>query len=666
MGNEKVTPKAFNEAAWNMGLYLKWKDVNGDGNPDPSEVTPYAQTTTLYAKTNAQQLIRLVLEGASGQHLNVVRTPAYIEGLDKNVAALKTKLSVIKDEKVQGDVTENLRVALRDRDMAYRSWAKHTIDFSQLPEGEQKVAWIFVNEILPAVEAIHFSQNDPNNFYFFNEVATSGNLNDLLHTWYSAGPWCQEIHDELCNSDTSLPKRVPNAGTWPQDFTQKDMDKVIALPDTNPEKARLLGDFVTRSKNSEGHLEWLPLNANSQFTSYLEIISASLRKAAKIEGIDPALAKFFETRANEFQDRVNPFPFYNGDLAWIATKGGLDITLGFYERDGTAFDSTALMGGYVGPVDKEKVELGKRFQQITPLMEQGAVAYLGKSYTPRDFSKLPPLLFSNLIGAGDPRIAYVAGGYNLPNIKPYGDGGASKNVIILNNLASRLEDIEKPMGDVAIDPSQRNVSREDLNNFAVAHENAHGMGPLEETTKNLGPYKRSLEEAKADLEGAASFPTAVAKGLLTQEQADRAVISGLLFNPLRGLSYGMSDPHGIAAIIEFASLYKEGGILENANGFYEVNLKEGAIFKAAENVARRIEKLQMESSALGDKAAEEAAKWLAESRENLPSKMKYVYLPKLQQMPRDTFPWYSFKFSDGVAAQMENGEIVAKARKMGK
>ena len=634
MTDTKITPKQFDEAAWNMGLYLRWeKDENKNQKVEVDEVTPYAHTKDLFTKENAQKMIDLVLQGAGETHLGVVRSPEYIKELDAKIKGAGTK--------------EEKRLALRDRDMAYRSWATHEIDFSKSNRGEQQAAWILLYEVFPAVEAIHALQSDPNNLNYFNEVAATGNFNDLLHLWNSGGPWCQEITDPFCNSDIHFPKREPNAGMWPKHFTGKDVAFIDKAPLSPLTKEILKSNFVDRYLEGK-QLAWRPLNANPAYVPYLQVITEGLRKAAKLEGIDPTLKTFFETRANEFQDRINPYPFYNGDLAWVAVKGGLDVTLGFYEVDDSPLGMTAILQGYVGPVDAKSEGLGLKFQQLAPDMEGEVAKGLGKDYTARDFSKgLPPLRFANLVGNGDPRVKYVPGGYYLPNVPPYGDTGVYKKVFALNHQSARLDYVMQPMGDIVIHPSQRNVGKEDFSHFVVAHENAHGVGPEVGQINLAQPLRGALEEAKADQEGIASLPLAVKKGLLTQSEADKAVVA-MVYGLLRGLSYGMSDHHGIGSFIEFAELYKQEGIVES-EGFYKVNFVAGAVYKASQNVARRIEAIQLKSQKDPAGATEEAEKWLKASKKNLPERLKKEFLPQLTAMPKDVYPWYHFRFADAVA-----------------
>lgn len=627
---QTVQPAALNEAAWNLGLPLRW-----EGNKVQILPNHFFHAGGDVAAIQ-KQMEKIVREAATRKHLKVKPTPESISGLDKKVEAARTQVA-----QAQGDA-ERLRVALRNRDTAYRSWASHTIDFSTLPAAEQKAAKILLEEVLPAVEAVSMLQLDPQNLKYLYDIAASGNLDDYLHAWYAGGPWCQEIKEAECSSHAGgAVTRVAGAGHWPETVTKTDVEALEKLPNIDPRKKTLLSDFVYRAYNST-ELKWHSLNEHPVLSPHLQIIREGLSKAASVEGLEPTLKNFFETRAGEFGKTDTPYPYFDGDVAWVNVQSGLDVTLGFYESYNSPFEHTAMMEAYVGPLDPAKLELGKKFQSLVPEMDRALAAEM-PGYTARDFSKgLPPLKFANLVSSGDARIGYVAAAYYLPNVPPHGDESVSKKVFVLNNMIARYLSVMKPMGEIVIHPSQRNVTENGYAIDVIGHENAHGVGVDRTNTQALGELSSAIEEGKADMEGIASLPLAVAKGMITQEEANEGAVS-LLYSLLRSLAYGMNDPHGTGAIIEFTSLYKEGGIAEK-EGYFLVNFDGDAIFKAVKKVARRMEKIQFDSQTKGDAAKKELEGWLAASREEMPAKMK-EFVALLEKMPKDVFPWYQFKFS---------------------
>lgn len=599
---EKVTPELLREAAWNLNLDEK------TGGP-------------------------ILEEAASRRHLRQARTPEFIAELDKKI------------EKLLGERDETaLRKASRDRDLAYRSWAHHVIDFTPLTEGEQKAAWILLHEVFPHVEAVYALQRDPNNPQYLRQIAAQGDFTDYAHARYSGGPWCQEITDAFCTSlESGRPERVPHQGLWPIFISREEVQILENMPATDLVRQVLLSDFVYRH-HTTGVLGAYSLNAHPRYKPHLAKISEGLRKAAGVIGIHPTLKEFLETRAAEFERTDTAFPFFDGDIAWTKIHGGLDVTLGFYESYNSPFHHTAMMEAFIGPVDREKETLGRKFQGLAPEMEKRLTKALGEKYSPRRFERdLPPLKFAHLIGAGDAIVGYVPAAYYLPNVPPYGDKTVYKKVFASNNILSRFETIMKPMGEWIIHPSQRNVSREDFSLFVIGHENAHGVGLRRDETQPLGEFSSAVEEAKADMEGIASLPLAVEQGLLPRDQADRACMA-TLFSLLRGLSYGMSDAHGVGAIVEFTSLYKEGAIVES-EGYFKV--EPAKFYAAAEKIARRLEGLQLKAHLEGEVARKEFESWLGTSRADMPPLMKEK-LSRLKAMPRDVFPWYTFRFSPKV------------------
>ena len=82
---EKITPQTFNDAAWNMGITIRWNDSNQNGTVESSEVTCYGNASDFYNDETADKIIAAVKKGATEKHLKVTRTPNYIDGLDKKV-----------------------------------------------------------------------------------------------------------------------------------------------------------------------------------------------------------------------------------------------------------------------------------------------------------------------------------------------------------------------------------------------------------------------------------------------------------------------------------------------------------------------------------------------------------------------------------------------------
>ena len=54
---EKITPQTFNDAAWNMGITIRWNDSNQNGTVESSEVTCYGNASDFYNDETADKII---------------------------------------------------------------------------------------------------------------------------------------------------------------------------------------------------------------------------------------------------------------------------------------------------------------------------------------------------------------------------------------------------------------------------------------------------------------------------------------------------------------------------------------------------------------------------------------------------------------------------------
>jgi hypothetical protein len=423
----------------------------------------------------------------------------------------------------------------------------------------------------------------------------------------------------------------------------------------DPSTETLMSSFVVRRRAEASQtLFWDSLNHYPPTWSSSLKLADALLKASEVPGLNPSIAQFLRIRAGELIDIKNPYPFFEGDIAWINLQGDWDLTLGYYEEYHSPWQLTAIMEAFLGVIDHEQEKKGLAFRELLYWMEDEIERSLGQTYQRRNFKTLPPLRFARTLSVGDARARFVTLAFYLPNIKPYGRRDLSKKVILINKMLARFEGVIRPLAELTIDPAQfQRLSPNDISLFIISHENAHGAGPGRsyqiktrdggETTVHtlLGAHSSSLEEARADLLGLASLPEAVRRGMIKQEQGENAA-SGLLAFLIRGLALGEEDDHGKASYVVFTSLLEKGGIVETPEGRYAVNLSGGKIFQLAEELAQKMNRIQVTADLKGYK------KWYERSKKSLPKKMREEHLPRLNKMPKDFFPYYRFKFSEGI------------------
>ena len=646
--SQQLDPAKFNESSYNLGLAVRWKD-DGDGKIEEGELTglTYVSPKARFENGRPSEFLQKLI--------------GKVDWLTKNLAPLQARLRDIKGldldlvearayyrAKPSAENNEAYRQALLNREMARRGIAIMEIDFSRLPLPDQQAIRIAFDEMAPHVEGIYLNQMDPQNLRYREEIILQGRPEDLFAFHNLGGSVClTEGVDPICSPHPDSPRPTPNQGFWPADFNEAAIKGVL---DSGSNEVK--SSFVYRVPRGDGSVEWRSINAYTPTYVHQVGLIAGLQKMGAVPGLHPTMTKFLQTRATELKTTDKAYPFFDGDLAWINIQGGWDLTLGYYEEYHSPLGTTAIMEGFLGVVDEVRNRKAAEFAKLLFWMEDRIAAELGPDYKRRDFTSVPPLSFEQVVGMGDGRAKYVAAAFYLPNIAPYGQSDKSKKCFLTNNQTSRLDGVILPMAAITMDPDQlKRVNHEDQALFVVGHENAHGAGPSRDYVVRregdkdlrvkdlLKEYDNTLEEARADLEGVASLPEAVRKGIITQRQAENAAI-GFVAGLMRGLSLGAEDSHGSGAFVEFTTLHKEGAIYETAAGRYAVNLEK--IFAASDRIAKRMDRIQL----TGDYAG--FNDWYHRSVADLPARMRQAYLPILKEMPKDYFPYYRFKFAPGV------------------
>lgn len=656
-----ITPTQFNEAARNLGLPVRWHCSDVDvfisfftsEDIKPGSLTglkyfPKAGFETLspYPNDFLKKLLDKVVWYANSAE-------SYQRSL-RDIDGVETRLSQAKgayEADPSAEMREAYRCALRDRDLATRARAEVEIDFSHLPEPDQRAIQILLEEAVPAVERIYLTQMDPKNLKYLEEIVERGDGIDLYAFRHMGGVQCLSTGtDPLTSSHPDSPRPALNQGFWPPDMDGVAIKQCLADPlSRRPNVAAIGSSFVYRT-DVEGTLVAHSLNAYPPIAEGLRALIAALRKAAATPGLEPTVARFLETRANEFLDTQNPYPFFAGDIDWINIRGAWDLTLGFNEEGHSPSNTTAIMEMFLGVVDATRERQGEKFRALLPWMEGEMAESLGRNYHKKNFEGLPPLRFVNAMHAGDANARYIPAAFNLPNIPPYGRRDLSKKVFLLKATEARFRDIIFPMARITMDPEQLGrVTTDDALSFVVGHENAHAAGPHRHYTVRqeggrditantlLNEHSSPLEEARADMWGVASLPEAVRRGIINRDEAEKAAIC-FLASLNRGLALGEEDSHGSGAFVEFTTLFEMGAIVLTPEGRFRANFENDLFFNACQEIGNRLNRIQMTGN------YGEINEWYRHSVEKLPDEMKNC-LRTLRRMPKDIFPHYTFRFS---------------------
>lgn len=623
--------QAFNQASFNLGLELQWRNTSRDGIIKPEEL--YNIPEELNTPELLEGAIKITQDAVNFSFPKV--TPKTLKETKDIADSARKEYS----QNLNPETKEQLRQSLRELDMQSRQWAKLEVDFTSLPLPEQQAARRLLYEAGPLVEKIYFLQRDPKNLQYRQEIIKTGNLKDYLHFWYSGGPWGLAVKDSLCSSHQNFPARVPNAGHWPETITEEDVGKISP-------NSPLLSHFVDRYHDKKGELCWKSINDNELYKKELQKLSSLLDKIAAIPGLNHSLKDYLQVRANEFRDASNLNPFYSGDLHWIQSESPLDLLLGFYEEYNSPFGLTAIMEQILGVKDERYEKLTNGLRDMIPAAEDTLAQLLGSDYIKRNFQFLPTIICVNTVGFADNRCEYVGIGINLPNVASYGRGDLTKKLVLLNNVAAREQYVSRPMAKPLMDQEQFNqLSSEGMLLATISHEIVHGLGPTldyktprGEMNNALGKYSALLEEAKADLYGITLLKAAQQQGKISTKQLQEAVLS-LFPHYSRGLSYGNDDVHGEGVMVEITALTKAGVLVETPEGRYKFDFARPDFYSAFEKAAVEIMNIQKR----GDYV--EAERLVSEAQQNLPPRLK-EQMRVLAEQPRDFYPWYSFKFGE--------------------
>ncbi len=638
---QTTAEQAFNQASFNLGFEMQWRNTNRDGIIKPEEL--YNVPEELNTPELLSGAIKITQEAANFSFPAV--TPQTLQETKNNVDSARKEYA----QTLNPETKEQLRQSLRELDMQSRQWAPMKIDFTSLPEPEQQAARKLIYQVGPLVEKIYFQQRDPKNFQYRSDIIKTGELKDYLHLWYSGGPWGLAVKDPqdpkskkidpLCSSHHEFPERVPNAGHWPEKTTREEVDKIAS-------NSPLLSHFVDRYYDEKGELCWKSINDHELYKKDLQKISSLLEEIAAIPGLNHSLKDYLQVRANEFRDTTNLNPFYSGDVHWIQSESPLEVLIGFYEEYHSPFGLTAILEQNLGVKDKKYEKLTDELRNVIPTAEDTLAQLLGSDYSKRDFQFLPSVICVNTVGFADNRCEYVGIGINLPNVASYGRGDLTKKLVLLNNVAAREQYVSRPMAEPLMDSEQfHQLSSEGLLLATISHEIVHGLGPTlgydtphGKMDRALGKYSSLLEEAKADLYGITLLRAAQQQGKISTSQLQDAVLS-LFTHYCRCLSYGNDDDHGKAGIVEITALTKAGVLVETSEKRYKFDFAHPNFYSVFEETAVEIMNIQKR----GDYAA--AEKFVLEAKQNLPSKLK-EQMKVLAEQPRDFYPWYEFKFSE--------------------
>ena len=294
-------------------------------------------------------------------------------------------------------------------------------------------------------------------------------------------------------------------------------------------------------------------------------------------------------------------------MAWLDMKDNrIDLVIGAIENyEDKLFNYRAAYESYVLVKDLSWSERLQRYASFLPDLQRALP--VGPAYkretpgTDSDLNAYEVIYYAGDCNAGSKTIAI-----NLPNDEEVQLAKGTRRLQLKNAMRAKFDKILVPIGEVVIDPSQReHITFDAFFANTMFHEVAHGLG-IKNTVNDRGTVRSALrelaspmEEGKADVLGLWMITWLTEQGELPADNLMDHYVT-FLAGIFRSSRFGASSAHGRANMVRFNYFQEAGAFDRNAAGQYVVNFD--LMQQAVEALSQRILTLQGD----GDYAATQA------------------------------------------------------------
>src|SRR3954466_7273490 len=404
----------------------------------------------------------------------------------------------------------------------------------------------------------------------------------LHYFWINKGPW-SEIDEHKAFLPGVPAKKPVGANFYPEDMTKEEFESwAKTLYPESKEQAE--GFFTVIRRDANKRLKMVPYS--EEYKSDLAKADALLKQAAALTD-NASLKKFLTTRAAAFSTNN----YFESDMAWMDLDAPVDVTIGPYETyNDELFGYKAAFEAYINVRDdKESARLaflGEHLQEIENNLTEDPkyrVAKLGAA--------APIRVVNEVFAAGDGAHGVQTAAYNLPNDDRVVQQKGSKRVMLKNVQQAKFHSVLLPIARKTLSKEAlADVSFEPFFTHILAHELMHGLGPHEIEVQGRKTNPRleikelysAIEEAKADVTGLFALQymmdhakeMGLTNTLRSDEAAQRQLYTTYLASAFRSLRFGLDDAHGKGMAVQFNYLLDKGGIVQQADGTFSVDIKK--------------------------------------------------------------------------------------------
>ena len=590
-------PERFNALAQERFLPLFWRaDANGNQAVDPEELAvlwgPWTETRATF-----------------------VGTDGFTEAFDAAFESLQKGEdgSALPEEERRR--RELLRLEL--------SQGKATLvetDLSGASE-EERAVYGHLAKAAAGVERLYARQR--------GTAGLDGQLKDALSRAVfhrNQGPSCAAPKTEGEAACTALwPRPTLLSGLYPAEV-QANKEFCSAL-EKAPNGKSLMDHFSVVTADGKGGYAAVPYSEG--YREDMEAVAASLDAAALAltsEG-EAAFKAYLQAAATAF--RTNDWEPANA--AWVAMG---PTNSKWYLRvapDEVYYEPCAWKAGFalqLARINPDSLTWQQKLEPVKGEMEKALAQLAGPPYKARDVKFKLPDFIDVVLNAGDQRPSHGATiGQSLPNWGPTSEKGG-RTVAMTNLYADEGSQatLRGQMASVYCKATLDGASVEPRFGVmsTVLHEAAHNLGPSHDyAVKGKkdddvfgGPLAATMEELKAQTSALYFAPWLVQKGVITQDEADKAALRDIAWafgHVSRGMYDGEGKPRNYSqlASIQLGTALKAGALLwkpseKAANGqdegCFEVDLKKWK--PAVDALAKRV----LQAKGRGDKKDAEAMK----------------------------------------------------------
>ena len=461
-----------------------------------------------------------------------------------------------------GAAGSSLQAQERDRDIKNKVEQYATIelncDIEKLDSYEKELLSIFI-DISREMDEIFWEQS----FGLKNRAKVYKLDNPAIRRFADIqyGAW-----DRLDGEKPFVPgfgEKPKGANFYPADMTNEEFEKIKDPAKTSP--------YTILKRNEQGDIEVIPYS--KAYRRQLERVDMLLDKAINICR-NESMRKYLEMRRKALMSD----DYLESDVIWMDMKDSrLDFVFGPIENyEDALYGYKTAFEAFVLVKDEEWSDQLKRFTQMLPELQKSLPC--DPEYkkevpgTESDLNVYDVVYYAGDCNAGSKTIAI-----NLPNDERVQLKKGTRRLQLKNAMEAKFNTILFPIAKITISPEQiENVKFDAFFSNVCYHEVAHGLGIKNVVGKSttvreaLKEQYSAWEEAKADICGLYIVKTLVERGEIKNISVEDAYVT-FLAGLLRSVRFGVSEAHGVANMMCFNFLQKEGAFSLDEKGYYAVH-----------------------------------------------------------------------------------------------